>query len=165
MSKGNVIRVRYLLEANPKLKLPQGELSLAVLAPEGRVPSVQAAYVAIPGRGKRVVETRSFDDGAVAVDLDTKGRVRGIEFLALRQTVEFPFPQFLRFARRSGEEVFLLAAAWTAASLWDQFETSIAVHVGAAPDDFKAAPRRVQSVLKKRPSARRWQQAPAALSA
>lgn len=165
MSKGDVIRVRYVLDANAKRGLPEGELSLAVLIPEGRVPSVQAAYVAVPSRGKRVAETRSFDDGAVAVDFDAKGRVRGVEFLALRQTEEFPFPQFLRFARRSKEEVFLLAAAWTAASLWDQFETSIAVHVDAAPDDFKAAPRRVQSVLKKRPSARRWQAAPAALSA
>ena len=158
-----VMRVGWRIEADDDF--PEGKLDLAVMI-VGERPIVQAAYVTIEGRGERSAKTKRFDDGVLAVDYDDRGRVRGVELLALHPASGFK--QFVRSLARPGPERNLI---WTAAAkaiqAWDHFEVAAMVLATAEKtrNDAATVSRRAQGALKKRRSERQWPSTPRELIA
>lgn len=149
--------------------LPTGKIEISAFIAEGFAQAhVDTAYVALSERHPRSVhESRAFDDGAVVLDFDTKGRIVGAELTTMLNGL-MELPEFARYATKDSAagvmvatalnigrrfEIALVDAAATARAILQQMT---AKGVTFTIDDVQLRESLVE-LVQREPASNRWQ--------
>lgn len=122
--QSQAFRSTFELPPDLEQRVPGGRVEVTAFFPRDfGAPRVDAVYVSIPEFGSRVHGTKQFDDGAVVLDFDPKGRVMGAELTTTRR----PLPELREFGRYALERSDHIAAVMivTALDLGRRFELAL----------------------------------------
>jgi uncharacterized protein YuzE len=162
-------RSAFNVRRSPEHGLPSGKIEISAFVAEGFVQAhVDAAYVALSDRAREVHESRPFDDGAVVLDFDSKGRIVGAELTTMLNGLA-DLKEFLRYAKDNPAarvmvitalnigrrfEIALVDAAATARAITQQIA---AQGVTFRINDVQIRESLVQ-LVQQEPASARWQQ-------
>ncbi len=130
-SSRNTFRTTFQVAADPEQGVPAGRIEVSsFVAPDLSRARVDAVYVALPEHGSQVARSKSFDDGAVVLDLDAQGRPTGVELTTTRKGI-LELTEFCRHARTDRVSNVLVV---TALGVARQLEVALAGGVALMRD-------------------------------
>ncbi len=119
--KSRSYRCAFDIPADRQQGFPAGRIEVTCSVAEDRLHArVDTVYVSVPGHAGQVADTKTFDDGAVVVDLDVDGRPVGIEL-----TTVVPGLQELAQLRRYARNRFVAAMVVTALGVGRRFDVAL----------------------------------------
>lgn len=96
--QSRTFRVPFEIPPDLKQGVPGGRIEITAFVAEDFLRArVDTVYVSIPEHGSQVHESKVFDDGAVVLDLDSKGRPLGAELTTVMKGLG-ELPEFARYA-------------------------------------------------------------------